>query len=198
MRNPLKLAYIFAFCIHLFSCNSNKVEKPEKETVQSHSEDVLNTKPSDEMSTLENQIREDSLNTELRSTLASKYYSMGDLNKAEVHFLTILKQKPDNLNAKVNLGNIYYDSQKNEQAILYYEKSLLSDSKNINLRCDLATCYLRIKNYSKAIKILKKNIQMDKNHLQSHHNLSVIFKAAGNNQEADAEMAIYNKLSQGN
>ena len=198
MTHKFKKAILYILCLSLFSCNSDKVESRGEISERNNIEDDINKKKIDELGILESQVTGDSLNIELRKALAIKYYSIGELNEAEKHYQIILEQKPNNLDASINLGNIYYDSQKNDKAIIYYEKSLLSDPKNTNLRCDLATCYLRIKNYAEAIKILKNNIKIDKNHIQSHHNLSVILKDIGNTKEADVEMAIYTKLNNRN
>jgi len=177
------------------SCNTNEEKKNDNSFVQTKSINEGIQMPSNDFSFLEERVGKDSLNIEIRTMLASKYYSAGELEKANYHFLRIYELDNKNFTALSNLGNIYYDTQQDDKAIQYYEKALEIDPDNINMRCDLATCYSRINKLKKAIEILNENIKMDYNHLQSHYNLSVILKLSGRVKEADEEMKIYQKIS---
>jgi tetratricopeptide (TPR) repeat protein len=145
--------------------------------------------------TIEESLLKDSLNTNVRLDLASKYYTQQNFEKALFHFLKVSEIEPKNLIALINIGNIYYDTQVFDKAIIYYDKALTIDNNNINVKCDKATCYLNSNMPDKAIEILKENIKQDYNHAQSHHNLSVIYRQLGKNKEADEELLIFNKLN---
>jgi hypothetical protein len=43
--------------------------------------------------------------------------------------------------------------------------------------------------------LLKENIKIDYNHLQSHHNLSLVYDKLGMKTESAEELAIFDKLS---
>jgi len=146
---------------------------------------------------LENSLKTDSLNTDIRLKLAAAYYTNKEFEKAISHYLYIHQRDKSNLAALFNLGNIYYDTQQNEQAIVYYQKFLELDKNNSNVRCDLATCYMNLKKTDKAISLLRENIKMNNNHLQSHYNLSVMLKQTGKIAESEAELSIYNTMSAG-
>ncbi len=176
------------------SGNESKSGEPNSKPVNTSSEAVA---PADDFSAMENQLSGDSLNIELRSVLAAKYYSVGNLNKAAYHFSLVHEMAPTNLDAVRNLGNIFYDDNKNEKAIQFYEQALAIEPNDINMRCDLATCYSRINKLKKATDILRENIKKDFNHAQSHYNLSVILEQDGKMKEAAEEMKIYRSITSG-
>ena len=151
--------------------------------------------PLNDFALLEEELSKDTSNVEMRTMLATRYYSSGDLIKAAYHFLKIYNQDPKNYVALTNLGNIYYDSQQDIKAIEFYEKALAIDPADINIRCDLATCYSNVNKMKMAIQILEGNIRMDARHSKSHHNLSVILRKNGEIERADKELAIYKSLS---
>lgn len=195
MKNNVAYVVLCFTAFALLSCKSGKEEQKNESAVQAANDILAPQSAEDEFASMEQNLLNDSLNIELRTALAARYYQKGDLEKATKHYLVISRVDKENLNALSSLGNIYYDSQQDDKAIQFYEKALSLDPQNINMRCDLATCYFRINRLKKATEILKENIAMDYNHKQSHYNLSVILKQSGNIKEADAEMAIYNSLS---
>lgn len=186
MRFELLLS--FYFVIFLISCNSNEQSNSLKSSL-----------PADSFAIKEKLLETDSLNFPLREELAIKYYNNNNnLNKAIYHFIKLCQNDKNNKLALTTLGNIYYDSQQFSNAIEYYEKALKLDSLNTNLRCDLATSFLNINNANKALELLKENIKIDYNHLQSHHNISVVYKKLGKTKESVVEMEIFNKLQKNN
>ncbi len=169
------------------ACNSEQERKiPDAPAVE---------QPVNDFALLEEELSKDTSNIEMRTMLATRYYSSGDLIKAAYHFLKIYNQDPKNYAALTNLGNIYYDSQQDIKAIEFYEKALAIDPADINIRCDLATCYSNVNKMKKAKQILEENIRIDARHSKSHHNLSVILRKNGDIERADKELAIYKSLS---
>lgn len=197
MQFKFSHALLWALVIILFSCNTKEEKKSDNSSVQPNNTLQETQAPANDVALLEDRVAQDSLNIELRTMLAAKYYSTGNFEKAHFHFMKIYELDNNNLIALANLGNLYYDTQQDDKAIQFYEKALVIDPSNINMKCDLATCYSRINKFKKAIEILNGNIKMDYNHLQSHYNLSIILKQTGNTKEADEEMKIYQKLSSG-
>ena len=175
--------------ISFFSCNS-----PEKDK-NAIPEDSQLAPAVDSFALYEEKLAKDSLNFELRNKIAVNYYAAKDYQKAIFHFLKVYHNDGKNLAVIINLGNLYYDTELYEKAIEFYKKALLLDNTNTSVRCDMATCYLNIKEPKTALALLKENIKQDFNHLQSHHNLSVVYTELGMTKEAEEELAIFNKLS---
>lgn len=180
--------FILVFTITLLGCNPAK----QSDTVQSSTVETDN-----DLDMMEKDLSSDSLNNELRTLLATNYYSKGELDKAAYHFLKVYKQSEKDFVALSNLGNIYYDNHQDAKAIEFYEKALLVEPQNINLRCDLATCYSNTGNYDRAIQILKENIKINARHEKSHHNLSVILLKNGDSAGSEKEKKIYEELMAG-
>ena len=186
-------SFLCAAGLTFLSCNSNESKKTDNSNTQTNNNTVET--PAYDNAWYEKTLVHDSLNIELRTTLAANYYTSKESDKAIYHFLKIYKIDNKNLTALTKLGNLYYDTQQNEKAIEFYEKAIAIDNKNIDMRCDLATSYLGINKLEKAIQILKENIKMHYNHEKSHHNLSVILRQSGRIKEADEEMKIYNQMT---
>jgi tetratricopeptide (TPR) repeat protein len=183
--------YLFAILVAgLVACNSssNQPTTPDKKEAVA---------PKNEFEEMESKLATDSSNIELRTLLATRYYSTGQLEKAAYHFIAIYDSDPNNLNALTNLGNIYYDNHQDAKAIEFYEKALPFDSSNINIRCDLATCYSNMNNYKAAIKILEKNCKIDPRHAKSHYNLSIMYNRIGDKKSAEKELKTYQQLTEG-
>lgn len=174
------------------ACNSN--QQTEKNNQNKGSIGNTDAFSADSFAFYENILINDSLNTELRTALASNYYADKNFKKAINHLLIVCQIDDKNIESFILLGNIYYDVEQNENAIEYYEKALALDDKNVDVRCDLATCYLNIEKPEQACALLKQNIAIDNNHAQSHHNLSVVYTQLGKAKEAEDEMKIYNNL----
>ena len=136
MLRRITFGVLVALTFSLLSCHSKKENRNDAVAVE---------KPADaDFAMMENNLANDSLNLQLRSVLAAKYYAAGQLDKAVYHYLKIYDQDNKNINALNNLGNIYYDSRQDDKAIEFYEKGLAIDSADIDVRCDLATCYSNI------------------------------------------------------
>lgn len=186
----------FLICFVFFSCNSSHDPTITYNSGAKENGTPIQTPidPTDYFSATEKQLETDSLNIDLRTSLAATYYSGKNYQMAIHHFSKVQQLDKNNFVVLVSLGNIYYDIQQYENAIVFYERALKIDDKNINVRCDLATCYLGINLSEKAIKILKENINMDYNHVQSHYNLSIAYKHIGKDKEAKEAMELYNKI----
>lgn len=191
MFRKLLFVALLPAALSFYSCGSKKENNPAIKTDST----AVKTDPDSEIASLENSLKQDSLNLKTRLMLASRYYGKGDLQKALDNYGLVYMKDPTNLVALTNMGNIFYDTHQDDRAIEFYEKAVEIDSLNIDIRCDLATSYSNVNRMKKAIQILKKNIEMNPQHLKSHYNLSVILKRSGDTKGADAEMKIYRSLA---
>ncbi len=184
-----RFIWMFSLIVFFCSCNSNEQKKVAGNSIITHV---------DSFAIKEKRLSEDSLNLSLREELAISYYQHNNLNKAIYHLTKLCELDSTNIAPFINLGNVLYDSRNYSEAIKYYEKALEYDSLNTNVRCDLATCYLNINNAEKALLLLKENIKLDYNHLQSHHNISIVYENLGRTDDAINEKKIFNSLSENN
>jgi len=185
--------YLFSLIVFsLFACNSGSDQQAKNDPPK---EEKVSKPADDDFATLEKKLESDSMNMDLRASLAAAYYAGGQPEKAASHYLKVYKQDKKNFQALVNLGNIYYDIHQDDHAIEFYEKALEMDPGNMNVKCDLATSYSNINKNKKAIQLLRDNIKVDAHHVKSHYNLSVILRKDGNAKEADQELEIYNSLT---
>ena len=189
MKLTLCSVFAIAVVISFSACNSTTQSDTSKNVSESETNVV------DSLTILNNMLIIDSLNDQVRVRLATKYYIGKDFDKAIFHFLKVYTHDNKNMIALLTLGNLYYDTQEDKKAIIYYQKYLALDSTAIYARCDMATCYLNIKQPDQAKKFLLQNLRQDPNHIQSHHNLSVVYKELGMIKEANAEMEIFTELS---
>lgn len=88
---------------------------------------------------------------------------------------SILASSPDNLDARIQLGNAYFDSGQWAKGAEEYKKVLEKDPKNPDVRTDLGICYRELKEYDKAIEEFKKATDDSPNHLNSRFNLGVVY-----------------------
>lgn len=185
----LRSAFVALLTVGMVGSSCNSSTEKSKESVSTE------VQASDEFALMEKKLESDSLNAELRTMLAVRYYSAGKLENAAFHFLEVYRQNPKNLSALTNLGNIYYDSQQDDKAIEFYEKALVLDPQNINIKCDLATCYSNVNKFKRAVDLLKENTKQDPRHVKSHYNLSIILKKSGDVKGAEEELKIYKSLA---
>ena len=136
--------YIILSCcifLSLLSCNSGQQKEKKIHEHYSQTEGNIDNTTGIDLVAFEKLLEKDSLNIELRMTIAANYYSIKEYNKAVDHFLIVNEIDKKNLPALISLGNLYYDTQQNDKAIEFYERALELDHENLNVRCDMATCY---------------------------------------------------------
>ncbi len=117
----------------------------------------------------------------------------------EVRFLKgVLRDDPDNLQARVKLGNLYMDAERYTEAIEAYGKALELDPTNVNVTVDIGTCYRRIGRPDKAAEYFRKGIGLDPNHLYARKNLGVVLAFDfGDSKGGAAEFEKYLEISPG-
>lgn len=100
------------------------------------------------------------------------------------HLQEHAEKEPENLDARIQLGNAYYDMGRFDAAIRWYEEALRIDPENVNVNTDLATAYLYTGNPGKGIELYKKSLALDPKHPQTLLNLGVAYFAVGSFAEA--------------
>ena len=145
--------------------------------------------PLNDFALLEEELSKDTSNVEMRTMLATRYYSSGDLIKAAYHFLKIYNQDPKNYVALSNLGNIYYDSQQDIKAIEFYEKALAIDP-NLS-EAYSALCHNKNRYEYDALgaeAACKRALELDPNSSVAHKTFANFLYTRGRFDEALAEI----------
>jgi len=185
LQNKLIILGQIVIALFFASCNSGFDNKNQNNII------------TDSLVLKENILKTDSLNLPLIEQIAVDYYNRKNYEKSVFYLKKLCDIDTDNVMGFITLGNTYYDAKNFKDAIPNYEKALIFDNSNTNVRCDLATCYLNIENANKALELLLKNLEINPNHLQTHHNLSVVYSKLGKVKESEKEFENYNNLLNG-
>ncbi len=81
---------------------------------------------------------------------ADTFFKAGELEKAEIEYLNVLKADPRNQAATARLGIIFQMQGKWPRAILFLQRAKAADTNNADLRRALALTYLSIHERAKA------------------------------------------------
>lgn len=84
------------------------------------------------------------------------------------------KDDPNNLQARVTLGNIYYDRGKFSEAKVWYEEAVNLDPKNTDVLVDLGVCYREMKDPKKAMEYFDKALAVDPKKQQALFNKVIV------------------------
>lgn len=88
----------------------------------------------------------------------------------------IVAKDPKNRDAWVQLGNNYFDSDQAVKAVEAYGKALELNPNDPNVLTDQGVMFRRLGWYDRAIENFRKANQVDPSHLQSLHNLGVVYR----------------------
>jgi len=109
---------------------------------------------------LENVVKKDPNNPQIRLLLASSYLKQKKFEKAKAQLDSILKKNPDNLKALITLANLFYAQKKAEETRAVCSK-ILSIEKNYTQALSLmGKAYILDDNLEKAYEYLKKAVDV--------------------------------------
>jgi cytochrome c-type biogenesis protein CcmH/NrfG len=101
---------------------------------------------------------------------ASNDQSAAVIQQLESH----LTHAPDDLEARIQLGNAYFDAGKYESAILHYSKALEMKPRNPNVIVDLGIAYRHIGRSDVAVQKFREALAIDAQHVNARYNLGVV------------------------
>ena len=118
---------------------------------------------------------------ELKKTyfFAVENQQKGNFEIAENSYLSILKQLPNHMNTRTNLGGLYLQMHKYEKAASILKDVLKIEPFNIHTNSNLGLVYSELSEYLKAITCHKKILDVDSNHADTHNNLGINYKKLG-------------------
>lgn len=100
--------------------------------------------------------------------------SLDDTNKAAAPFLAQLRQRPNDPDLLVKLGNLYYDAQAYPQAIDYYRKALAIQPSNPDVRTDMGTAIWYSGDADGALKEFQTSLSYNPTHNATLFNRGVV------------------------
>ena len=118
---------------------------------------------------------EEIVSSEVTNQGGEGFEQVQDKSQEILQFQSILASNPDNLGARIQLGNAYFDSRQWAKGVEEYKKALEKDPKNADVRTDLGICYRELSDYDKAIEEFKKAAADLPTHLNSRFNLGVVY-----------------------
>ncbi|OGL39328.1 MAG: hypothetical protein A2043_10940 [Candidatus Schekmanbacteria bacterium GWA2_38_9] len=118
---------------------------------------------------------EEIVSSEFTGQGREEFQQVQDKSQEISQLQSILFSSPENLGARIQLGNAYFDTRQWAKAAEEYKKVLEKDSKNSDVRTDLGICYRESGDYDKAIEEFKKAAEDSPNHLNSRFNLGIVY-----------------------
>jgi cytochrome c-type biogenesis protein CcmH/NrfG len=83
------------------------------------------------------------------------------------------KANPNDLESRIELGNLYYDAGRYTDAIIWYSQALALSPNDTNVRTDLATAYYYTDDVARAIEEGRKVLAIDKTKVQTLLNMGI-------------------------
>jgi tetratricopeptide (TPR) repeat protein len=111
------------------------------------------------------------------------------LNANQVRALTTqANDHPDDIAARVELGNLYFDAQQYQDAIRWYQEALALNPRDVNVSTDLGVSYYYTNQPDKALAQFQHSLSIDPKHLKTLLNVGIV-RAFGKQDMAGAAKA---------
>jgi Tfp pilus assembly protein PilF len=111
------------------------------------------------------------------------------LNANQVRALTTeASDNPDDIAARVQLGNLYFDAQQYQDAIRWYQEALALNPRDVNVSTDLGVSYYYTDQPDKALAQFQHSLSIDPKHLKTLLNVGIV-RAFGKQDMAGAAKA---------
>ncbi|MBQ01446.1 MAG: hypothetical protein CL477_13180 [Acidobacteria bacterium] len=99
---------------------------------------------------------------------------------------------PDDVQVRVDLGNLYFNSQQFEDAIPWFEEALTLDPKAVDVSTDLAVAYFYLDDTERALAQLARSLEVDPAHAKTILSLGIV-RAFGN-QDLDGAFEAWEEV----
>jgi lipopolysaccharide biosynthesis regulator YciM len=116
---------------------------------------------------------EESLKEELSKGM--DVFLRGDLAKAKVHFVEVLKRDPTQIDLYLRLSEIAVQEGNEQDALHWLGRAELIDMRNIEILLHQAGVYQRMKRFDEAIRTLNRAIGLDETNLNAQKSLRQIY-----------------------
>jgi tetratricopeptide (TPR) repeat protein len=96
-----------------------------------------------------------------------------DENRAQT-LRAIAERDQDNVESRVQLGNLYYDGERYDQAIPWYEQALKLDANNVDVSTDLGVSYYQTNQPDRALQQFEHSLNVNPKHVKTLLNIGVV------------------------
>lgn len=90
---------------------------------------------------------------------------------------THLSHAPDDINARIQLGNLYFDTGRFESAIIQYGRALEIQPENPDVIVDQGIAYRRVGQSDVCIRKFREALTIDPAHVNARYNLGLVLQA---------------------
>ena len=123
------------------------------------------------------------------------YASIGRYRAGIQAYKAALEIAPDHIDALNNLGNIHLRQRRLMDAINAYEKVLVRDPQYARAHHNLGNAYVLLNDAPRAVAAFERAVVADSAYAAPRQMLVQLYHRAGRLQEADAQQAAYEYLS---
>jgi cytochrome c-type biogenesis protein CcmH/NrfG len=110
-----------------------------------------------------------------------------DQNKVQA-LRNVAEQNPQDIQTRVELGNLYFDAEQFDNAITWYESALKLNPKDPNVSTDLGVAYYYTNQPDRAITQFEHSLTVDPRHTKTMLNMGIV-KAFGKQDFEGAQQA---------
>lgn len=103
-----------------------------------------------------------------------------------------IQRDPNNVRARVALGNLYFDAERYDAAARWYEEALKLDPRDVNVSTDLGVSYHYLNQPDRALQQFDYSLGIDSKHAKTLLNQGVV-RAFGK-QDLDGAVASWQKV----
>ncbi|MDE3154121.1 MAG: tetratricopeptide repeat protein [Acidobacteriota bacterium] len=115
------------------------------------------------------------------------------LDTAQVQALTSeAARNPNDVNARVQLGNMYFDAEQYSDAVKWYQEALKLNPRDVNVSTDLGVSYYYLNEPDQALKQFDESLKIDPKHLKTLLNMGIV-RAFGK-QDLEGAAQVWQKL----
>lgn len=86
----------------------------------------------------------------------------------------IAERDPENIEVRVQLGNLYYDGERYDLAIPWYEEALALDTADADVSTDLGVAYYQMNQSDKALEQFAYSLSVDPRHVKTLLNTGIV------------------------
>ncbi len=112
----------------------------------------------------------------------------GDIGEAIAVFSALVKDDPDYVSARVNLGNAYYSHGEYVAAVRQFEEAHAREPENPKILLNYAAAKSALDQLDDAIDLLTEALNVDPEFRAVHYNLAIAYWRKGREPEAMAEL----------
>ena len=190
MRAKIVIAFFFSGVFILFASCGFKPESSREEIIASAREYMEEDKFEEAEIILLKALNSNQSDSEIRLILAELYQDSGDHQQAVFHLKKLLDLEPENIDAKLKLGNYYLQAGPVAGDHLYEEAIELGNSileqqpENLEAKMLLANANAGLKKLDESIALMNEVLSVDPDNMAALINQGAFYMRLGKTEEA--------------